>query len=96
MRAATASLAGESGFIAESLRLEYDAEEQMARDEANPQAETEHDRLRRNAVAAQRVALAQLRRNGLIAEDIFHRLEEELDWSELAATSPDGIALDES
>jgi len=37
-------------------------------------------------VAAQRAVLADLRRSGTIAEDVFHRIEEELDWVELAAT----------
>jgi Na+/H+ antiporter len=93
--AALASLVKESGPEAEALRREYRVEEQIARASANPQAETEYDRLRRQAVAAQRATLDSLRRSGLIAEDVFHRLEEDLDWAELAALPPEGLALEE-
>ena len=96
LRAALASLADETGAAAEALRQEYQMEEQIARDETSPQAETEYDRLRRKSVASARATLSDLRSKGAIADDIFHRLEEELDWSELAATAPDGLALDES
>ncbi len=94
--AALASLADDSSPAAEALRQEYRIEEQIARDVSDPQAETEYDRLRRHAITAQRAALAELRRGGTIAEDVFHRLEEELDWSELAATRPEDLVLDES
>lgn len=96
VRAALESLVNERGHAAEALRKEYRAEEQIAQDNANPQAETEYDRLRRKSVAAQRVALFDLRCSGSIAEDVFHRLEEELDWLELAATPPDDLAIDDS
>ena len=94
--AALQILSRESGPAAEALSEEYRIEEQIARDELNPQAETEYHRLRRKAVDAQRAALSSLRSGGAISEDVFQRLEEELDWSELAATSPDGLELDDS
>jgi CPA1 family monovalent cation:H+ antiporter len=96
IRAALKSLAREKGPAAEALRREYDAQNETARNEDDPQAETTYDRLRRKAVAAQRVSLIGLRDQGVIAEDAFQRLEEELDWWELAATPPDGLALDQS
>ena len=58
----------------------------VAKDRANPQADTEHDRLRIDAICAQRELLATLRRQGKISDDAFHRLEEELDWAELHAS----------
>jgi Na+/H+ antiporter len=94
--AALASLVNESGAEAEALRQEFRIEEQIAHDTSNPQAETEYNRLRRKAVAAQRAALDSLRRSGLLAEDVFHRLEEELDWSELAAMPPESRVLEDS
>jgi hypothetical protein len=37
------------------------------------------------AIAAQRAALHHLRARGEIGEEAFHRIQEELDWSELDA-----------
>lgn len=37
------------------------------------------------ALAAERRALAELRVNGIIGDDAFHRVEEELDWADLNA-----------
>ena len=57
----------------------------MAEDLCAPQAATEYDQLRLRAIAAQRQALHRLRAEGRIGDDAFHRLQEELDWSELDA-----------
>ncbi|MBV9747950.1 MAG: cation:proton antiporter, partial [Acetobacteraceae bacterium] len=38
--------------------------------------------LRRRALAAERLRLVALRREGQIGDDAFHRVEEELDWAE--------------
>jgi monovalent cation/hydrogen antiporter len=37
--------------------------------------------------------LAALRRDGSIEDDVFHLLELELDWAELAATPVDDVEL---
>jgi Na+/H+ antiporter len=87
--AAIARLANKSGEAATAVRAEYEAAGRAARDLTNPQGDTEHDRLRMAAVAAQREVLAALRREGRISDDAFHRLEEELDWAELSA-APSG------
>ena len=50
-----------------------------------PQAATKYDELRLRAIAAQRTALQRLRERGEIGEEAFHRIQEELDWSELDA-----------
>jgi hypothetical protein len=47
---------------------------------ANPAGE-----LLRRVVAAERRRLVELRDNGSIGDDAFHRVEEELDWAELNA-----------
>ena len=46
-------------------------------------------RIRHEAMLAQRRKLHELRRAGDIDDDVFHELEQELDWKQLAA-SPQG------
>ena len=57
----------------------------MAEDQSAPQGATEYDQLRLRAIEAQRQALHDLRRQGRIGDEAFHRIQEELDWSELDA-----------
>jgi monovalent cation/hydrogen antiporter len=89
MQAALDSLDGDDTPAAMVVRKQYLAARTIAEDPSAPQGATEYDRLRLRATAAQRQALHRLRTQGEIADDIFHRLEEELDWSELDA-SPAG------
>ncbi|MEP7342138.1 MAG: cation:proton antiporter [Acidobacteriota bacterium] len=93
MQAAIATLADEQGETANNVRAEYEAARALAKDRSDPQADTEHDRLRRKAIAAQRKALAEIRADGRIDDDAFHRLEEELDWAELNASHPRHLEL---
>jgi CPA1 family monovalent cation:H+ antiporter len=93
--AALASLAHETGPVVEAIRQEYEAERIIARNIEAPQADSAYDRLRRKAIAAQRERLAQLRRQGAVAEDVFQQLESELDWSEVGALPPDQLTLDD-
>jgi hypothetical protein len=93
VEAALARLRDHAGDAAIAVRAEYEAMRAVARDRANPQADTEHDRLRIDAICAQRELLAQLRRDGHIADDAFHRLEEELDWAELHASPREDLEL---
>ncbi|AKF11717.1 cation:proton antiporter [Sandaracinus amylolyticus] len=79
--AAMDRLACIEGEVAAAVRSEYEAIRTIARDRAH----TEHDRVRMMVIARQREVLARLRRDDRIADDAFHRLEEELDWSELSA-----------
>jgi Na+/H+ antiporter len=85
MRAAISEIQNMPGDAANAVRAEYAAAESVAENYPNPQGETEYDRLRMSAIAAQRRVLWGLRRQGRISDDAFHRLEEELDWSELSA-----------
>ncbi|HET7157764.1 MAG TPA: sodium:proton antiporter, partial [Burkholderiales bacterium] len=91
--AALASLRDRASDAAAAVRAEYEAMRAIARDRANPQADTEHDRLRIDAICAQRELLATLRRQGKISDDAFHRLEEELDWAELHASPREELEL---
>jgi CPA1 family monovalent cation:H+ antiporter len=85
MQAALDSLDGAASPAAAALREQYLAARQVAADQNDPQAATEHDRLRLQAIKAQRQALLDLRARGRIGDDAFHRMQEELDWSELDA-----------
>jgi monovalent cation/hydrogen antiporter len=49
----------------------------------------------RKAQAAERRALSDLRANGVIGDDAFHRVEEELDWAEVNADGAAREARDE-
>lgn len=45
----------------------------------------EHREFRRRALSAARRAVLEMRANDDIGDDAFHRVEEELDWLEMAA-----------
>ena len=85
MQAALDSLDGDTSHAAMILRKQYSAARRVAEDESAPQAATEFDQLRLRAIEAQRRALHELRQSGRIGDEVFHRLQEELDWSELDA-----------
>jgi CPA1 family monovalent cation:H+ antiporter len=83
LNAAMASVEGRQGEAARQLRGEYlDAKTMAARGD-NPRS-ADIDELRRTGLAARRARLAELRERGEIEDDVFHELEEELDWAELA------------
>ncbi len=74
------------------LRRKYQA--RLSRAEADPAApraegdgNTEYVEAWRKAQAAERRVLSDLRANGVIGDDAFHRMEEELDWAEVNAES---------
>jgi monovalent cation/hydrogen antiporter len=60
---------------------------QAAKD--SPEAESDEAAFAplRRALYAERLALSDLRTRGVIGDDAFHRVEEELDWAELNASS---------
>jgi len=87
---AAGSVIGENDSpAARWLREELRAARAATEAGRHPRAEGEADELRRSALAAKRKRLAELRRRGQIGDDVFHALEEELDWAELAASPPD-------
>jgi len=70
--------------VAELLRKEFKAH--LLGDADGPAAEwrAAHGDLRRSALQAARRALLDMRASEMIGDDAFHRLEEELDWLEMA------------
>jgi Na+/H+ antiporter len=90
MDAAAASLSAENSENANYIHAQYAAKRQVALDKNTPtRASTDLDRLRLRAIAAERRELARMRREGKIDDDIFHALEQELDWDELSASPPE-------
>ncbi|SCB60506.1 sodium/proton antiporter, CPA1 family [Rhizobium aethiopicum] len=70
------------------LRDVYTSEREIAADGKHPREVSRLDKQRRNVIAAKRRKLAVMRRAGEIDDDIFHMLEQELDWAELAVLPP--------
>ena len=85
MQAALDSLDGDTSGAATTVREQFAAARKVAQGQHEPQAATKHDKLRLRAIAAQREALHRLRAQGEIGDEIFRRLQEELDWAELDA-----------
>ena len=88
-RAALARLAGDRSPIAELLRQELRAHLHLADERANvdldPASRSVHSEMHRAAVKAARQAVLVMRANDEIGDDAFHRIEEELDWIEMAS-----------
>ncbi|WP_192177792.1 cation:proton antiporter [Mesorhizobium amorphae] len=89
MQAALDVLSRKTSNAAAAVREQYTAQRTIAENPEDAEAATEYDRLRLYAIKSQRDALEELRRDGTIGDEAYHRLEEEIDWSELAA-SPAG------
>ena len=89
MQAALDVLSRKTSAAAAVVREQYEAQRLIAENPDDAQAATEYDRLRLYAINRQRDTLEELRGNGTIGDEAYHRLEEEIDWSELAA-SPAG------
>jgi Na+/H+ antiporter len=83
IQAALAALADESGEEAEMLRTKLQVEGQTAaaadRGDSRPSTA-----LRAKILAARRDRLLVMRSDGVIGDEAFHRLEEELDFADLA------------
>jgi CPA1 family monovalent cation:H+ antiporter len=91
--AALATLRSRTSDAAVAVKAEYEAMKAVAKDRSDPQADTEHDKLRIDAICAQRELLGTLRRRGEISDDVFHRLQEELDWAELHASPREELEM---
>lgn len=90
-RAATAeaairSLEGLQGSEVDSLRAEFEAERDLARDaqDGNGRPVLAGKEIRAAALAARREHLLVMRNEGTIGDDAFHRLEAEMDQIEMA------------
>ncbi len=73
---------------ATTLRGLYRGDRELATQGLNPREAGEVDALKRQVIQAKRTKLAAMRRSGTIDDDVFHVLEEELDWAELGASHP--------
>jgi Na+/H+ antiporter len=84
--AGLASLSEETGKEAKALRAELQAELRISAklDESDVRPVPPTKALRTKALAAQRDRLLAMRSDGIIGDEAFHQLEEELDFSELA------------
>jgi CPA1 family monovalent cation:H+ antiporter len=89
LRARLASLARERSPATELVRQELRARLAYERSDADGGGATrsEHSELLRKALQAARQAVLAMRANGEIGDDAFHRMEEELDWLEMAGGS---------
>jgi NhaP-type Na+/H+ or K+/H+ antiporter len=80
------------GDGAAALRAEYGVA--RAGNVGRAQPDTEYDKMRRRAIAAERQLLADWRRRGRIQDDAYHLLEDELDRAELHVAAISSISLD--
>jgi Na+/H+ antiporter len=85
LEAGVAAAEREPPAVAVVLKKQLQASMNVARSRHDPQAPTHFDSAHSRAIAAQRSKLHDLRGAGEIDDDVFHILEEELDWLELAA-----------
>jgi monovalent cation/hydrogen antiporter len=86
LEAALAELRDEDTPAAERLKSEYGEALDHARHNQDPH-DTPDNALRRRAVRKSRHAILALRSTGIIGDDAYRRVEEELDWLELSARS---------
>ena len=92
LRAAMESFDDDRSPAAASVRDEFSARLASASDDRRGQApRTPHDRIRRQAVAAARRAVLEMRTNDDIGDDAFHVVEEELDWVEMSGTTGEQV-----
>jgi len=91
--AAVESMADRNDPLAQRLRETYEEDRKIAMAGDHPREVSEFDALRRENIAAKRIKLAGMRREGVIDDDVFHALELELDWAELAASPPHRVEL---
>jgi monovalent cation/hydrogen antiporter len=87
LRAGLASFARDRSPIAQVVRQEFTARLAYERPnavEAGDVTRSAHSEIYRRALQAARQAVLAMRANDEIGDDAFHRIEEELDWLEMA------------
>jgi CPA1 family monovalent cation:H+ antiporter len=88
MQAGLASLERHDSPVADAVREEFTAHLAAAGDadgEEGSATRGVHGDVHREAVQAARQAVLAMRASDEIGDDAFHRMEEELDWLEMAA-----------
>jgi CPA1 family monovalent cation:H+ antiporter len=87
LSAALATFDGDSSEAARAARHDFTSHlRRSADDNVDSEPASEHDELRRRAVAAARQAVLRMRATDEIGDEAFHQLEEELDWIEMGTT----------
>ena len=90
LRAALASLDGDSSPAAQGIRQEFVAHLRPAADsEASASDGSSHEEIHDRALAAARREVFDMRARDEIGDDAFHRLEEEFDWVEMGSGTGD-------
>jgi NhaP-type Na+/H+ or K+/H+ antiporter len=86
LRAGLASFADDRSPVADLVRREFTAHltDEQADVDAADGTRGAHGELHRGALRAARRAVIAMRGNDEIGDDAFHRMEEELDWLEMA------------
>ena len=90
LHAALGNLAEDRSSVANLVRHELKARLADARAAADPgtASRSAHSEMHRAALKAARQAVLAMRNNDEIGDDAFHRMEEELDWAEMAGGQP--------
>ena len=92
LRAGLASVGDDRSAVAEFVRKEFKAH--LAHDRSRADApdgrRSAHGELHRRALNAARQAVLTMRDTDEIGDDAFHRIEEELDWLEMAGGGREG------
>ena len=91
LQAALASFAHDRSRIADAIRQELKA--RLVDGGSHPGANgmhASHEEIRRAALGAARRSVLAMRANDEIGDDAFHRIEEELDWLDMAGGPPGG------
>jgi len=88
LRAGLASFAHDESPVADAVRQEFTAHLAHEERDTGPgdSAQAAHSELHRGALQAARQAVLAMRASDEIGDDAFHRIEEELDWLEMAGS----------
>jgi monovalent cation/hydrogen antiporter len=84
LHAGLGSFADDGSRVADAVRQEFAAHLTQGADDGTNVARSAHTHLHRRALEAARQAVVDMRAGAEIGDDAFHRIEEELDWLEMA------------
>lgn len=87
IHAGLAALGDRKDASAQALRVRYGSAGEVVAQADDPQAASDFEQLHLQVLQRQRTKLHDMRDHGEIADDVYRRLLEELDWSEVDARS---------
>jgi Na+/H+ antiporter len=90
LRAGLASFADDKSSVADAVRQEFAAHLTHTEPDGSDATHNAHSQLHRRALKAARQAVVDMRADDEIGDDAFHRIEEELDWLEMAGRTTGG------